>query len=127
MPVDVRWLEPRILLFRVQQPFTTQALNRAIDTGLDLVSTVPGQPVGTVLDTSGVLFVPPGSLQKGRKLAQVDPANIGPVVLIRPNPVIRGFTRLARSVHPPTADLIHVADDQQSAVVLLRRLLGMDA
>jgi len=127
MPIDVRWLESRILLFKLHPPFTSKALSQALDDSIEMVNAIPNQPVGTVLDVKGLINVPPGALQQGRKLSRVNRANVGPVVLIRAHPIVRGFTRIARTVYPPTGDLIHFADSQERGVLLLRNILNIDA
>jgi len=125
MAIDVRWLEPRILLFKIQPPFTTKELSRALDESIEMVNALTNQPIGTVLDVKGIRFVAPGMLQQGAKLSKVKRENVGPVVMIRAHPFLMGAVKVARTLHPPVESMLYFADDRASGVELLRQALNL--
>ncbi len=125
MAIDVRWLEPQILLLKLYPPFTTKELNRVLEESIDMVNAIPDQVIGTVLDVKGIAHIPPGSIQKGIQLSRRKPDNAGPVVLIRAHPIFFGLARMVRIMHPPIGNLIHFADDEASGVRLLRKVLNI--
>lgn len=124
MAIEVKWLEPGVLLYQLNPPFSWRELQKSLDDSIAMVEAVPELTVGTVLDVNGIISIPQGALNKGANLLKRRPSNTGPVVLVRAHPIVKGFCGLIRLMYPAIGNLIHFADDIPSAVALLRRLLG---
>jgi hypothetical protein len=126
MGIEVKWLEPQVLLFQLQPPFTWSELKCALDDSIVMVNAVPDQTVGTVLDVNGIINKLRGCVDRGMTLLRRKPDNAGPVMLIKVHPAIKAFYRLVRVLHPSTGRLIHFADDRRAGIAQLRCTLRLE-
>jgi hypothetical protein len=125
MAIQIRWLEPGILLYTLQFPFSWAELHASIEQALTLAQEQPEREVGTLLDVRGLRHIPFGALSEGLKIVGKKPTNANLVVVVGASPTIRAFHSIVRTLYPNITRYVFFADNIAEGLTRLRSQLGL--